>query len=57
MKKKRVIIIVGAAFVLLLVVGNLLSGGSGGVEITAEEVARGEVVSRVSASGRIQPWA
>jgi len=41
--------------VVLMVVGNLLNRGGGGVDVLAEDVGRGTVVSRVSAAGRIYP--
>lgn len=40
---------------MLLVAGNLLNKGGGGVDVLAENVSRGTVVSRVSAAGRIYP--
>ncbi len=53
--KKRLLIIGVAAIVVLLVAGNLLNKGGGGVDVLAENVSRGSVVSRVSAAGRIYP--
>lgn len=53
--KKKLIIFGGGALLLLLVLGNLLGGEGGGVEVTVEVATRGNVVSRVSASGRIFP--
>ncbi len=53
--KKKLIIFGGGGLLLLIVLGNLLAGEGGGTEVTAEAAARGEVVSRVSASGRIFP--
>ena len=54
MKKK---LIIGGALLLvvIIVIGNIMSSGKGGVEVTAEEVSSGTVVSRVSASGKIFP--
>ncbi len=54
MKKKRILITGGVVILLLIVIGNLVSRG-GGTEVTAEATAVGEVVSRVSASGKIFP--
>ncbi len=53
--KKKLFIFGGGGLLLLIVLGNLLGGEGGGVDVTAEAAARGEVVSRVSASGRIFP--
>ena len=53
--KKKLFIFGGGGLLLLIVLLNLLCGEGGGVEVTAEAAARGEVVSRVSASGKIFP--
>ena len=53
--KKKLIIIGGAVVVFFIILGNLLGGSGGGVDVTAEAVERGTVVSKVSASGRIFP--
>ncbi len=55
MKKKTIIITIVVILVVLIIVGNLIGGGAGGVEVTVDTVARGTVISRVSASGRIFP--
>ena len=52
--KKKVIIIGGAVILLLIIIGNLANTG-GGIEVLADGVERGTVVSRVSAAGRIYP--
>lgn len=52
--KKKVIIIIGAVILVMIIVGNLVST-EGGIEVLAENVERGTVVSRVSAAGRIFP--
>jgi len=54
-KKKTIIITIVVILVVLIIVGNLIGGGAGGVEVTVDTVARGTVISRVSASGRIFP--
>ncbi len=53
--KKKMLIIGGAAVVVVIVIGNMMNMQGGGVEVTAEAVERGVVVSRVSAAGRIYP--
>ena len=52
--KKRILVIGGVAALLAIVAANVLSGG-GGIEVTAEAASEGEVISRVSASGKIFP--
>lgn len=52
--KKSILIGGGILLVVAVVVANLASG-PGGVDVTAEEVRRGPVVSRVSASGKVYP--
>jgi len=52
---KKKVIIIGVVLIVVIIIGNLAGSGPGGVEVTVDTVARGEVVSRVSASGRIFP--
>ena len=40
---------------VVIVIGNMMNIQGGGVEVTAEAVERGVVVSRISAAGRIYP--
>jgi HlyD family secretion protein len=53
--KKKLVIGGVVLLVLIIIIGNMAGTGRGGVEVTAEEVASGTVVSRVSASGKIFP--
>jgi len=49
------LIISGVAVVVVIVIGNMMNIQGGGVEVTAEAVERGVVVSRISAAGRVYP--
>jgi len=55
-KKWKLILIIGGAVLLIgLVAANLMQSNNGTVEVTTRKVARNDIVSEVSGSGKIQP--
>ncbi|MFO7769347.1 MAG: efflux RND transporter periplasmic adaptor subunit [bacterium] len=52
---KKSMLIGGGVLILAAVVAANLATGRGGVDVTAEEVRRGPITSRVSASGKVYP--
>ncbi len=52
---KKSILIGGGILLLAVIVAANLMSGPGGVDVTAEEVRRGPISSRVSASGKVYP--
>ncbi len=54
-KKKLFIILGGVALVLILVIVNLTSSSEKGHEVTAGIAERGDIISEVTATGRVEP--
>ncbi len=52
---RRILIIAGVVLVLVVIVVANLGVGRSGIDVTAEPVERGTVVSSVSASGKVYP--